>query len=134
MNVIKSQTSRITNLQWGHRGCMVVRFTTTWAISAYHHKSCEFAKVVVNQTTIRSRPRQTLFNILCKINEHLFPPSMTLKFKLKVENDSLMFTNTSWIDCLSLQIFCNMTCYNSISKQYPHNTTLYTRTWHWIDK
>jgi hypothetical protein len=28
----------------GHRGRyrMVVRFTTTYAISAYHHKHCEF--------------------------------------------------------------------------------------------
>jgi hypothetical protein len=29
---------------WGRRGCdrMVVRFTTTYAISAYHHWCCEF--------------------------------------------------------------------------------------------
>ena len=29
---------------WGCRGCnrMVIRFTTTYAISAYHHQSCEF--------------------------------------------------------------------------------------------
>ena len=33
-------------ITWGHRGrgrdCMVVGFTTTPAISAYHHYSCEF--------------------------------------------------------------------------------------------
>ena len=34
----------ISKLPWGHRGCdhMVVGFTTTCAISAYHHESCEF--------------------------------------------------------------------------------------------
>ena len=26
----------------GHRDCMIVGFTTTYTISAYHHKSCEF--------------------------------------------------------------------------------------------
>jgi hypothetical protein len=33
----------------GRRGrdCMVVGFTTTYAISAYHHKRCEFESVVV---------------------------------------------------------------------------------------
>ena len=31
-------------MTWGRRGCdrMVVGFTTTYAISAYHHQSCEF--------------------------------------------------------------------------------------------
>ena len=28
--------------QWDRRGRMVVWFTTTYAISAYHHISCEF--------------------------------------------------------------------------------------------
>jgi hypothetical protein len=29
---------------WGHHGldCLVVEFTITFAINAYHHKSCEF--------------------------------------------------------------------------------------------
>jgi len=34
----------ITRKIWGHRGhdCMVVGFTTTYAISAYHHQRCKF--------------------------------------------------------------------------------------------
>jgi hypothetical protein len=32
----------VTKARWGSRDRMVVGFTTTCAISAYHHKSCEF--------------------------------------------------------------------------------------------
>ena len=33
----------LSELKWGRHGCdrMVVNFTTTCAIGAYHHKSCE---------------------------------------------------------------------------------------------
>ena len=55
LNIVKKKTiinynGILSMLKWwewpykrtGHRDCMVVGFITTYAISAYHHLSCEF--------------------------------------------------------------------------------------------
>jgi hypothetical protein len=41
-NVNSSYINKISIICWGRRGRMVVGFLTTYAISAYHNKSCEF--------------------------------------------------------------------------------------------